>query len=186
MDFKQEIITEEIPESMIDGFHSNISVKEEWNPPEENSEGFLEDYEDIPEGDYEIPVGFIEEYHENPEENPEGFLEDYEDIPGEEYNENPVGFQNKFEKIADGISWKNSETKEGMQEEDIKMCQPKTEQFQDFTDPLAVCDVKLGKDYYLDGQNTQLNFFGKITTWEGKKTPKLHALKGVFLKFYKH
>ena len=174
LDFKQEIITEDLPES-IDGFHSNISVKEEWNPTQENSEGFLEDYEDIPEEDYEISEGFIEEYHENPGGNPEGFLEDYEDIP-EDYDKNPKGFQEEYEENPMGMSWENSETKEGVQDVDFKMCQPKKELFQDYTDPLAVCDVKLDNkeiesDYKSD--TTKNGNDTKIKTKKKKKPSKV-------------
>ena len=43
------------------------------------------------------------------------------------------------------MSWENNEITEGIQGEDIKISQPKTEQFQDYTDPMAVCDIKLEK-----------------------------------------
>ena len=36
------------------------------------------------------------------------------------------------------------------------------------------------KDYYIDGQNTQLVFFEKITTEGGNWHPKLHAEGGFF------
>ena len=75
------------------------------------------DYKDIPEEDYDIPG----EYYENPEE----FQGEYEEDPG-------------------GMSWENNENK-GIQEEDIKISQPKTENCQDYTDPVAVCDIKLEK-----------------------------------------
>ena len=38
----------------------------------------------------------------------------------------------------------------------------------------------LSKDYYIDGQNTQLIFFEKYTTGGGKKAPKLHRGGGIF------
>ena len=167
LDFKQEMITEEIPES-TDGFHSNISVKEEWNPTQENSEGFLEDYEDIAEEDY----GFIEEYYENPEENPEEFLKDYEDVP-EDYDKNPKGFQ---ENNPMEMSWENRETKEGIQDVDFKMYQPKKELFQDYTDPLAVCDVKLdNKEIESDNKSdtTKNESDTKIKTKKKKKPSKV-------------
>ena len=40
--------------------------------------------------------------------------------------------------------------------------------------------VNLGKDYYIDGQNTQLICFEKITTEGGKGHPKLHPRGGFF------
>ena len=35
-------------------------------------------------------------------------------------------------------------------------------------------DLKYCKDYYIDGQNTQLIFFEKMSTVGGKKAPKRH------------
>ena len=43
------------------------------------------------------------------------------------------------------MSWENNEIPKGIQGEDIKISQPKTEQFKDYTDPMAVCDIKLEK-----------------------------------------
>ena len=75
-------------------------------------------YEDIPEEDYDIP----EDYYENPEE-----------------------FQEEYEEDPEGMSWENNEIPKGIQGEDIKISQPKTEHCQDYTDPMAVCDIKLEK-----------------------------------------
>ena len=40
--------------------------------------------------------------------------------------------------------------------------------------------VYLFKNYYIDGQKTQLIFFEKMTTGGGKKAPKLHPWGGFF------
>ena len=37
-----------------------------------------------------------------------------------------------------------------------------------------------GKDYYIDGQNTQLIFFEKKSTGGGKRPPKSHQAGGFF------
>jgi hypothetical protein len=40
-------------------------------------------------------------------------------------------------------------------------------------------ELILTKDYYIDGQNTQLICFEKMSTGGGKRAPKLHP-RGVF------
>ena len=42
------------------------------------------------------------------------------------------------------------------------------------------CLMSLGKDYYIDGQNTQLIYFLKNSTGGGKQAPKLHPGGGLF------
>ena len=47
---------------------------------------------------------------------------------------------------------------------------------------VLLCTIAVGlvKDYYIDGQNTQLILFEKMTTEGGKKAPKLHPAGGFF------
>ena len=60
-----------------------------------------------------------------------------------------------------------------------EMADTDEEQFHGFNDHeiSESADMYLGKDYYIDGQNTQLIFLEKISTGGGKKD--------IFLKFYK-
>ena len=44
------------------------------------------------------------------------------------------------------MSWENNAITEGIKGEDIEISQSKPEQFQDYTDPMAVCDIKLEKN----------------------------------------
>ena len=59
-----------------------------------------------------------------------------------------------------------------------EMADTDEEQFHGFNDHeiSESADMYLGKDYYIDGQNTQLIFLFKMTSGEGKKPPppKLH------------
>ena len=40
--------------------------------------------------------------------------------------------------------------------------------------------IKLSKDYYIDGQNTQLIFFEKMSTGGGKMAPQITPQGGIF------
>ena len=40
--------------------------------------------------------------------------------------------------------------------------------------------MQSNKDYYIDGQNTQLIFFEKMSPGDGNKAPKLHPGGGFF------
>ena len=89
---------------------------------------------------------------------------------------NPKGSPEEYEENPSGISWENSETKEEIQDVDFKMCQPKKELFQDYTDPLAVCDVKLdNKEIESDNKSdtTKNESDTKIKTKKKKKPSKV-------------